>query len=136
MFVSATSAAFLTWSGVVSMDFFDSASPRQTTKSNEVKATATLSPYRKPASFSFSTVGLAMESSPIYAFGSGTRGCKSAASAPSHVDSRTASVRYGDVLPLGFGGLGLLRRFSGRRGLGSLRLRRSALRGPSLRRFG
>ena len=44
MLVSALSAAFLIWSGVVSMAFFETAIPKQTTNTSDIKATAALSP--------------------------------------------------------------------------------------------
>ena len=52
--------------GVRSMDFLDRAAPRQTMNSSDVRATVALSPYRKPTSLSFSTVGWAIRASPVY----------------------------------------------------------------------
>ena len=114
----------------------DSASPRQTTKSNDVKATPAFSPCRKPGFFSFSTVGIGHVgvSSSLRFDSRDERIVESATSAPSHVDSRAASVRDGDRLPSGLRAASAFVVASPAGvGLGSLRLRRFGLRGLGLR---
>src|SRR3954454_10835368 len=124
------------------MDFLASAAPKQTTNSSDVTATAALSPYRKPTSLSFSTVGWAMRASPVYSVISlDPRGNRlmvlgifirstfddHRACSPQGSRLRSLGFRSGSLGRLGLGRFGLGRFGLGRLGLGRLGLGRLGL---------